>query len=173
MIPGLFLMLILTSAPGIAVTDRRPPQPSGTLLPCGKAVVKATFVESPPVTLTPDPWVRKVEDRAYSVPAGGVFAFWLESSPGTGYSWSLAQAPKAAIGRLTATWVPPPPRQSVGGRSEQMWEFRALAAGKTRFTLVYSRAWEGAKPRTRTVNAEVSVTKAAAAPSAPPCRQGA
>ena len=92
---------------------------------------------------------------------GDTLAITLAANPSTGYSWTLATAPDAAV--LAAAGEPAytpdrtdgPPMPGAGGKTT----FRLVAAGvgTTRVVLTYRRGWETDVPPAETVTVDVTV----------------
>jgi inhibitor of cysteine peptidase len=99
---------------------------------------------------------------AISVRVGETFSIALDSTPGTGYSWELAQAPDEALVRLVGSeYVAPAGAAPPGAPGREVWTFAAVAPGQTTITLHYRRPWESGQAPARLSRTVVSVQPAA------------
>jgi predicted secreted protein len=92
--------------------------------------------------------------------AGQRFAVKLDSNRTTGFSWSITQAPDAAVVRpLSDDYIPPAvARPGAGG--QQCFTFAAVGAGRTAIQLSYFRPFEANVPPARTATVDVTVAAA-------------
>lgn len=92
------------------------------------------------------------------VSAGDDFTIELESTPGTGYSWELAEPlPDAIVASLGSDFAH---RDDVqpGAPGDQSLAFRAVAAGTATISLQYVRPWEEGVAPAKTEQFSVTVT---------------
>ncbi|HEV7731150.1 MAG TPA: protease inhibitor I42 family protein [Candidatus Binatia bacterium] len=89
--------------------------------------------------------------------AGDRFEVTLEANPTTGYAWSLAPDPNAAVVRSLGSSFERPMGAAVGAGGQDVWTFQAVGPGTAIVTLVYGRPWErGVEPaRTHTIDVHV------------------
>ena len=68
----------------------------------------------------------------------------LEANHTTGYSWSVASVDKSIleVGDEGEYMSNPHPEGMVGVGGNEVWNFKAIAAGETEISLVYVRPWE-------------------------------
>ena len=102
------------------------------------------------------------EKGPIAVGAGQEFKITLQYNATTGYQWRFAKPPEEKFIKLLGTEYKKPNAKVVGAGGDEVWTFKALAAGKTTLALDYVRPWEkGGKPA-RSTNF-VIVVKAAKA----------
>lgn len=92
------------------------------------------------------------------VSPGDDFTIELESTPGTGYSWELAEPlPDAIVASLGSDFAH---RDDVqpGAPGDQSLAFRAVAAGTATISLQYVRPWEEGVAPAKTEQFSVTVT---------------
>ncbi|MFZ5818396.1 MAG: protease inhibitor I42 family protein [Chloroflexota bacterium] len=79
---------------------------------------------------------------------GQTLAISLESNPTTGYSWQALEIDAALLRQSgEAEYKQSPGSEGlVGAGGVETLRFEALAAGQTRLTLGYMRAWESVPP---------------------------
>ena len=78
---------------------------------------------------------------------GEEFTIVLDSNPTTGYSWKLSDNFSGGIVQLVSSSYIPPVTRRKGAGGEEIWRFKAVAAGKTTISLEYIRPWEkGVQP---------------------------
>lgn len=80
--------------------------------------------------------------------AGVSFNIELKSNPTTGYQWQILKIDKNFLELESSTFVPSLNENSniVGSGGVEVWSFKALKAGQTSVSFVYSRSWEHKKP---------------------------
>jgi inhibitor of cysteine peptidase len=85
----------------------------------------------------------------------------LKANHTTGYSWSLAAVDKSVleVGEEGEYESDPHPEGMVGVGGNEVWSFKAIAAGETEISLVYVRPWEKDEPPAMTFNLKVIVDK--------------
>jgi inhibitor of cysteine peptidase len=92
------------------------------------------------------------------VSPGQMFSIALESQPGTGYSWTVSQAPDPAVVKPVSTTTVPAAVPRPGAPETQCFVFSAVGAGETRMQLQYSRPFETDAPPAQVQNVEVVVS---------------
>ncbi len=95
----------------------------------------------------------------YNTVVGQSFVLALPSNPSTGFKWDYSKPYDSSILLLLDSYYNPSNSnpQVVGGGGTDYWRFRALRAGTTEVSMVYSRPWESVQPLERfTIRVEVS-----------------
>lgn len=77
-----------------------------------------------------------------SAQTGQNFSMLLSSNPTTGFRWSLAVVPEAAIATLITNEYIPPAKAMIGAGGNEKWSFRAVGKGRTSISFIYTRPWE-------------------------------
>jgi len=95
---------------------------------------------------------------------GSQFAVGLESTPGTGFSWALSQAPDASVANMLDMQTIPPARAVPGAPSVQCFTFEAIGVGTTPMEFAYFRPFEQDVPPAQTVTVTVVVGRGGGAP---------
>jgi inhibitor of cysteine peptidase len=88
---------------------------------------------------------------------GDEFAFALESTSGTGFSWSITSDPDPAVVELLGTEPIRPAVALPGATGLQCFAFRAVGSGSTSMELGYARPFEPDVAPARTANVSVIV----------------
>jgi inhibitor of cysteine peptidase len=84
----------------------------------------------------------------------------LHSTPGTGFTWKVLQVDKSVLAQKNAPVFVPPPQNIPGAEGHLMFDFLAVAPGRSTLQLAYSRPWEKDTAPARTFNVEVTVRSA-------------
>jgi predicted secreted protein len=87
--------------------------------------------------------------------SGQTFAIVLESQPGTGYSWSMSEAPDPAIVEPVTSATLPATIPRPGAPETQCFVFIAVGAGETSIQFQYSRPFEPDAPPAQTQDVQV------------------
>lgn len=95
-------------------------------------------------------------DEALVVRPGQTFDIVLNTQPGTGYSWTVANEPDPNVVTLQDSQVLPPQMGLPGANERACFEFTAVAVGTTQVELVYARPFEPDTPA-QAVTVTVSV----------------
>ncbi len=74
--------------------------------------------------------------------SGTTFQIALKSNPTTGYGWRLGNKPAGKLVKLEEHHFIAPQTKLVGAGGQEIWTFKALKPGKTKFSLEYARPWE-------------------------------
>jgi len=83
------------------------------------------------------------EERKYiESKAGRRFEVSLESNKSTGFEWQFEMDPPSGIARMVKYEYRLKYPRMIGQGGEEIWSFRALAAGTVRITFKYRRPWE-------------------------------
>jgi inhibitor of cysteine peptidase len=98
------------------------------------------------------------DSKPFTVEAGKEFSITLDSNPTTGYQWQLAKPLDETRTKYLANRYVKPESKLAGAGGKQVWEFRALRAGKTEIDLEYVRPWEQGVQPAQTTNFVVVVT---------------
>lgn len=83
---------------------------------------------------------------------GQEFKVTLASNPTTGYSWALAKPLDGKLLALVTNIYERPETRLVGAGGNEVWTFKAVAAGKADIAFKYIRPWETNVPPVRTTN---------------------
>ena len=78
-------------------------------------------------------------DQQVQASAGQAFGVSLESQPGTGYSWSIAEQPDASVAEPVLNVLLPAAVARPGAAQMQCFVFNALADGQTSIRFQYAR----------------------------------
>jgi predicted secreted protein len=97
---------------------------------------------------------------------GGDLLVMLCSNPSTGFAWSDPVISDSSILSTTGSSAEPARSPRPGAAGTQAFSFHAEQAGSTSVRLAYSRAWEGGEEGVWSVDLDVAVVPAAAAPVA-------
>jgi inhibitor of cysteine peptidase len=92
------------------------------------------------------------------VSPGQMFSIALESQPGTGYSWTMSQAPEPAVVEPVSTTTVPAAVPRPGAPETQCFVFNAIGAGETHMQFQYSRPFETDAPPAMVQDVEVRVS---------------
>ena len=96
--------------------------------------------------------------KVVNVPAGEEVMVTLESNITTGYSWTEnATLSNGAVLRQTSHEYQPPAEAIPGRGGQEVWTFKALAAGTTTVSMEYKRPFEPNNPPANTFNVTVTV----------------
>ncbi|MCE1246915.1 MAG: protease inhibitor I42 family protein [Firmicutes bacterium] len=81
------------------------------------------------------------------VKVGEEFCIWLKSNVTTGYSWSLDPSVKSDVVKKVSNVYKAPKTEMCGAGGVEVWKFKAVAKGKVKLILNYSRPFDkGVKP---------------------------
>jgi predicted secreted protein len=105
-----------------------------------------------------------VDGQVIMARVGTEFAVSLESTPGTGYSWALSQAPDASIANMLDMQMVPPLRPLPGAPGLACFTFEAIGVGSTGMEFAYFRPFEQDVPPAQTVAVTAVVGRGGAAP---------
>jgi inhibitor of cysteine peptidase len=94
------------------------------------------------------------------VSPGQMFSIALESQPGTGFSWTVSQAPDPAVVQPVSTTTMPAAVPRPGAPETQCFVFSAVEAGETRMQFQYARPFETDAPPARVQDVDVLVSSA-------------
>jgi predicted secreted protein len=86
--------------------------------------------------------LRADSQEDVSVTVGEEFMVGLESNPGTGYAWYMAESLPSWLVLVNQTWVADDPTV-VGGPGTSYWTFRATDSGSVTLTFQYMQPWIG------------------------------
>ena len=131
----------------------------GLLAACGfclalaKEKIMADEKESTQITLT-----EKDNDTKPKLSLGDQLVVYLETQPGTGFSWVIAQNNKDQLTLLSKVLLENP-NMVPGGKTIQVFTFRAAAAGKSDLELYYKRPFEKDKEPAKKFKASVTISK--------------
>ncbi len=96
--------------------------------------------------------------KVVNVPAGEEVVVTLESNITTGYSWTEnAVISNGAVLQQTSHKYQPPAEAIPGRGGQEVWTFKALAAGTTTISIEYKRPFEPNNPPASTFNVTVKV----------------
>ena len=77
----------------------------------------------------------------------------LESNPTTSYSWALVSISNTSVVTNVSNEYTPNPTPTgeplVGSGGNEVWTFKALAAGTSTIEMMYARPWESVEPAAR------------------------
>lgn len=96
-------------------------------------------MESSPRAIT---FTAKDDRHEVSVPLGSTVVLRLEAVPGTGYGWQLVQDGSPQLQRDGEPHFEPRSDVEAGGIEDEVFRFRAQAAGMAELECVYRRPWE-------------------------------
>lgn len=74
------------------------------------------------------------------VRVGQTFVIALRANHSTGFSWQLAPQSDATVATIGSAYESPTPR--IGAAGQEIWSFRAVAAGAASLVLRYGRPFE-------------------------------
>jgi predicted secreted protein len=97
-----------------------------------------------------------------------MFSIALESQPGTGYSWTVSQAPDPAVVEPVSTATVPAAVPRPGAPETQCFVFSAVEAGETRMQFQYSRRFETDAPPASMQDVDVLVSSTGGSGASPP-----
>jgi inhibitor of cysteine peptidase len=117
------------------------------------------------VNLTINKTTSEMSD-AFNIQVGQTFTLSLDSNQSTGSSWTMVQAPDAAILKLNNQTYVASTSGQVGAPGKEVWKFQGLAAGTTSMVLQYQQAGSTVPDKKDTV--KVTVTKVTPVPPATP-----
>ncbi len=105
-------------------------------------------------------------DESYSgkqveILVNGSLTITLESNQTTGYSWELKEINDTSVLQKTDNKYEAPTSGLIGAGGKEVWNFKALKAGKTTLSMEYSQPWAGGQKGVRTFNLTVIVKYAA------------
>lgn len=139
-----FLTLVLPLAGALTVVSTASPAKEGPLrpavCPAGKTIKIGAGQNGAIVQATLGDRIRVV----------------LPVTSGTGYSWQLQPAGKAALATDGLNTAAGPARP--GGPATQVFSLRAAVAGSQTLAFVYLRPWEAGKPPARSVTITINVS---------------
>ena len=96
--------------------------------------------------------------KTINVATGGELTVTLESNITTGYSWTEnASMSQSGVLQQTGHQYQPPAQQIPGRGGQEVWTFKALAAGTTTVSMEYKRPFEPNNPPANTFNITVMV----------------
>jgi len=81
-------------------------------------------------------------DQQVEASTGQAFGVSLESQPGTGYAWSIAEQPDPSVAEPVLNVLLPAAAPRSGAAQMQCFVFNALADGETRIRFQYARPFE-------------------------------
>jgi inhibitor of cysteine peptidase len=81
--------------------------------------------------------------KQVEIAAGGSLTITLESNVTTGYSWELKQIGDTSVLEKTDNKYEAPTSSLIGAGGKEVWNFKALKAGKTTLSMEYSQPWAG------------------------------
>ncbi len=86
-------------------------------------------------------------DKPVEVSEGERFRIKIESNPTTGYEWTIAGTPDAAVVKAAGDeYVPDREGAAMpGSGGNQFFTFEAVGKGRTKITFTYDRPWEKKK----------------------------
>ena len=118
----------------------------------GNEPVQAMGAKSAVVVLT-------VQDdgRDITMPVSGSLTVRLDTMPGTGYGWQVAQNGSPQLHAEGPARFEPRSKLEAGGAEEEVFQFRARAAGATELEFHYRRPWEKTDASTKTFKVRIKV----------------
>lgn len=119
------------------------------LLPAVAGAADPTVAPGAPPQVAPAVFVEP--GTTITVAAGQTFLVAIPSNATTGYSWDVIGAPSPEVATVVGVTYLAPQAQRAGAGGTTLVLFRATAAGTTKATLGYRRAWEKTKPAKRAV----------------------
>lgn len=81
---------------------------------------------------------------AATINLGDVYTVELEENASTGYSWAVEYDQSKL--QLVKDEAVPPAAPIPGAPGKHVWEFKAIARGRTTIRFSYARAWESKPP---------------------------
>ncbi len=95
--------------------------------------------------------------KQVEIAVGGSLTVTLESNATTGYSWGLKEISDASILQKAANTYEAPTSGLIGAGGKEVWNFKALKAGKTSLSMGYSQPWAGGQKDANIFNLTVVV----------------
>ena len=100
--------------------------------------------------------VFTASDTNITVYSGDQFDISLESNKTTGYSWSVSQVSAAPNVFVLGSEYASANSGKVGEGGQELWHFKANAAGSAKLVFYYMRQWEKEQPvKTVTFNVKI------------------
>ena len=162
-----FALLVVASAAcagGAAPTSTAPTTAIKPTAPPTQPGLAPTAVAAPvaPARTPAQPAASQIlAPIAKEVAVGDQFSVTLDSNATTGFRWQLAAPLDESVVKLAASqYLAPTPSGGaplVGAGGREIWTFQAIGAGKTTFSLQYTRPWETDVAPARVQNVEVAV----------------
>ena len=81
--------------------------------------------------------------KQMDIAVGGTLTVTLDSNATTGYSWGLKEIGDTNVLQETDNKYVAPTSDLMGAGGKEVWNFKALKAGKTTISMEYSRPWSG------------------------------
>src|SRR5205085_8332592 len=115
---------------------------------------------------TPSPCESAIvnPEQPLMVRAGDQLAVAYETTPGTGFSWSITTMPDPGVLESLDYQVLPPPTPRPGGTGVACFVFGAVGSGTTGVEFAYLRPFEPDTPPSTTASITVVVGARAGAP---------
>ena len=95
--------------------------------------------------------------KQVEIAVGGSLTVTLESNATTGYSWELKEIGDTNILQKTDNKYVAPTSGLMGAGGKEVWNFKALKAGKTTLSMEYSQPWAGGQKDAKSFNLTVVV----------------
>ena len=95
--------------------------------------------------------------KQVEIAVGGSLTVTLESNATTGYSWELKEIGDTSILQKTDNKYVAPTSGLIGAGGKEVWNFKALKAGKTTLSMEYSQPWAGGQKDAKIFNLTVVV----------------
>ena len=125
----------------------------GVCLLFATGVIMADEKESKQVTL-----IEKDNDTKQKLSRGDVLVVILETQPGTGYSWVIADREKDQLTLLGKVLLDHPDKLP-GGKTAQLFTFRAATVGTSDLVLHYKRPFGKDKEPAKTFKVKVTIAE--------------
>ena len=96
-------------------------------------------------------------DKQVEIAAGGSLKVTLESNQTTGYCWELKPIGDTSVLEKVDNKYEAPNTGLIGAGGKEIWNFKALKAGKSSLTMEYSQPWADGQKGVRTFNLTVVI----------------